>query len=150
MALVRFDPFRELDRLSERMWGLAGLHAMGGGFAAMDAYRHGDEVVASFDLPGVDPASIDLEVDQNVLTVKAERHRELPEGSEVICSERSEGTVTRQVYLGDTLDIEHISARYDDGVLSVTIPVAEEARPRKVEIASARPAAELAGATATS
>jgi HSP20 family protein len=128
--LMRFDPFRELDRLTQQAWTSAP--------AAMplDAYRHGDRVLVHFDLPGVDPSSIELTVEQDVLTARAERTWQPAEGDEVIVSERPQGSFTRQLFLGESLDGERIEASYEHGVLTVTIPVAEQAKPRKVEIAS--------------
>jgi HSP20 family protein len=102
----------------------------------MDAYRRGDEVVLLFDLPGVDPESIDLTVDQHVLTVRAQREPQSEEGVETIASERPRGTFMRRVFLGDTLDTEQISADYHDGVLRLTIPVSDRAKPRKIEVAA--------------
>jgi HSP20 family protein len=102
----------------------------------MDAVRRGDSVIVGFDLPGVDPGSIDVTVDRNVLTVKAERQADRQEGDEVLIAERPHGSYTRQLLLGDTLDTERIEAEYRDGVLTLTIPVAERAKPRKVQIAA--------------
>jgi HSP20 family protein len=126
---MRFDPFRELDRLASQ--------AVGGGRApamAMDAYRHGDSFVVHFDLPGVDPSSIDLTVEKNVLTVSAERRWQPTEGDEVVVAERPQGTFSRQLFLGEGLNPDRIEARYDNGVLTIFVPVAEQAKPRKVEI----------------
>ncbi|GAA3487337.1 MULTISPECIES: Hsp20/alpha crystallin family protein [Streptomyces] len=128
--LMRTDAFRELDRLAQQMWGTAAHPAA----MPMDAYRSGDEFVVHFDLPGVDPESIDLDVERNVLTVRAERRSAAPEGAEMIAAERASGTHTRQLILGDTLDTERIDARYDAGVLSLRIPVTEKAKPRKISI----------------
>jgi HSP20 family protein len=146
--LMQFDPFRQLDRLAE------GLQSAGTSAARtfpMDAYRRGDEVVLLFDLPGVDPKSIDLTVDQHVLTVRAERQPESEDNREVIASERPKGTFTRRVFLGDTLDTDRISAEYHDGVLQLTIPVSERAKPRKIEVAAngQRERVEAGSATAT-
>ena len=131
--LMRFDPFRELDRqfdrLSQRNWGA--------GVMPIDAYRRGDHFYVHFDLPGVDASSVDLEVEKNVLTVKAERSWEPAEGDEVVVSERPRGTFSRQLFLGETLNTEDIEASYDKGVLTISIPVAEKAKPRKVSIAGA-------------
>jgi HSP20 family protein len=102
----------------------------------MDAVRRGHEVTLRFDLPGVSTDTIDVTVERNVLTVKAERSWQPSEGDEVLARERPQGSVTRQVMLGDSLDAENLEARYDAGVLTVTIPVAEQAKPRKVEIQS--------------
>lgn len=128
--LMRFDPFRDLDRLTEQVWG--GTR----GAMPMDAYRQDDQFLVHFDLPGVDPSSIDLTVERNVLTVTAKREWQADEGVEVIASERPQGTFTRQLFLGDSLDPDHIEASYDGGVLTVRLPVADQAKPRKVEITS--------------
>jgi HSP20 family protein len=100
---------------------------------AMDAYRKGDRIRMEFDLPGVDPATIELTVEKNVLTVKAERHWD-HDGAEVIVHERPEGALTRQLFVDDTLDAERLDASYDRGVLRLLIPVTEEAKPRRVEV----------------
>jgi HSP20 family protein len=135
--LMRFDPFREVDRLTEAMLERASVPRM-----PMDAYRHGDKFLVRFDLPGIDPASIDVTVEKNVLAVRAERAAEQAEEDEVVVVERPQGTFSRQVFLGEGLDPEHIEARYDGGVLTLTIPVAEQAKPRRVEIASSPPKAQ--------
>jgi HSP20 family protein len=128
--VMRFDPFRELDRLTQPFRGdVAGFRAM-----PMDAYRRGDAFQVHFDLPGVDADSIELTVDKNVLSVKAERRWQREEGDEVVVHERPEGSFSRQLFLGDTLDAEGIQADYEQGVLTVTIPVAEKAKPRQVKI----------------
>jgi HSP20 family protein len=128
--LMRFDPFRELDRLTQQApWGSSGLRVM-----PIDAYRRGDQFFVHFDLPGVDPDSIELTVEKNVLTVKADRNWQPQEGDEIVVSERPRGSFTRQLFLGETLDANRVVANYEQGVLTVTIPVAEAARPRKVEI----------------
>jgi HSP20 family protein len=128
-TLLRFDPMRDFDRLFDQAWG--------GGRPAtvpMDAYRHGDTFVLTFDLPGVDPDSIDLSVERNSLTVSAERHWQPVEGDQVIASERRHGTFSRQLYLSDRLDTENIHAAYENGVLSVTVPLAERSKPRRIEV----------------
>jgi HSP20 family protein len=127
--LMRFDPFRELDRLTEQMGGGQGRRSF-----PMDAYRRGDQFVVHFDLPGVDPDSIELTVERNVVTVRAERSFEFEEGDEVLVAERPQGSYSRQLLLGETLDGESISADYDAGVLTLTIPVAEAAKPRRVQV----------------
>jgi HSP20 family protein len=129
--LMRFDPFREVDRLTEAMLERAGVPRM-----PMDAYRHGDSFLVHFDLPGIDRDSIEVTVEKNVLAVKAERGSSQAEEDEVVVAERPQGTFSRQMFLGEGLDPEHIEARYDSGVLTLTIPVAEQAKPRRVEIAS--------------
>jgi HSP20 family protein len=99
----------------------------------IDAWREGDTFLVELDLPGVDPDSIELDVERNVLTVKAERPIAEQE-KELIAAERPRGVFSRQLFLGDTLDTDNISASYDQGVLSLRIPVAEKAKPRKIEI----------------
>lgn len=129
--LMRFDPFRELDRLTDELWNSTRSAAR---TFPMDAYRRGDRFYVHFDLPGVDPASIDLTVEKNVLTVTAERAWSPQDGDEVLVNERPRGTYRRQLFLGETLDAGGLEASYDAGVLTLTIPVAEAAKPRKVEI----------------
>ena len=132
--LMRTDPFRDLDRLTQQFFGNSGTWSRPSTMP-MDAYRSGHEFVVTFDLPGVDPDAIELNVERNVLTVKAER-RPNPVGQDVEMqvAERPLGVFSRQLFLGDTLDSEHITASYDAGVLTLRIPVAEKAKPRKVEI----------------
>jgi HSP20 family protein len=128
--LMRFDPFRELDRLTQAPWG--GSRPV----MPMDAYRRNGDFVVHFDLPGIDPGTIDLTVEKNVLTVTAERQFSRQEGDEITVSERPQGRFSRQLFLGDSLDPEGIKANYDQGVLTLHIPVAERAKPRKVEISA--------------
>jgi HSP20 family protein len=129
--LMRTDPFRELDRLAQQVLGTVARPAA----MPMDAWQEGGEFVVAFDLPGVSPESIDLDVERNVLTVKAERRPSTGEsGAELVASERPQGVFSRQLILGDTLDTEHIHASYDAGELTLRIPVAEQAKPRKIEI----------------
>jgi HSP20 family protein len=128
--LMQFDPFREFDRLADQL--AAGARTPRP--FPMDAYRRGDEFVVSFDLPGMAPGAIDLTVEQNVLTIKAERRFDGHEGDEVIAAERMHGAFTRQLFLGETLDAESLVASYETGVLMLRIPVAESAKPRKVQI----------------
>ena len=132
--LMRFDPFREIDRLADQI--SAGTRAPRS--FPMDAYRRGDAFVVEMDLPGVAPDSIELTAEQNVLTVRAERRFERQEGDEVIVAERPQGVYTRQLFLGNTLDQQNIQATYDHGVLRLKIPVAEQAKPRRVEISAAQ------------
>ncbi|MEU5597286.1 Hsp20/alpha crystallin family protein [Streptomyces sp. NPDC020298] len=128
--LMRTDPFRELDRLAQQVLGSdARPSAM-----AMDAYRSGDDFLVHFDLPGVDPETIELDVERNVLNVRAERRSPAPEGAELLVAERPTGSFTRQLFLGDTLDTERIDASYEAGVLTLRIPVAEQAKPRRIQI----------------
>jgi HSP20 family protein len=131
MTLMRFDPFREFDRLAEQ--GLAGRmpRAM-----PMEAFRRGDQFIAALDLPGVRPDDVDVTVEHNVITVRATRRPLRQEGDELIVDERPQGSFTRQLLLGDNLDSGNLSADFDLGVLTLTIPVAESSKPRKVEIAA--------------
>lgn len=131
--LMRTDPFRELDRLTQQMFGSTGTVARPS-VMPMDAWRDGDTFVVEFDLPGVRADSIDLDVERNVVTVRAERP--VAEGPERIAAERPRGVFSRQLVLGDNLDTEHIDASYDLGVLTLRIPVAEQAKPRKITINS--------------
>jgi HSP20 family protein len=130
--LMRFDPFREIDRIAQ----MATEAAQSPRSFPLDAYRRGDQFVVQFDLPGVDASTIDLTVERNVLTVKAERRFGREQVDEVVVLERPQGVFTRQLFLGDTLDGQRISANYHDGVLTLTIPVAEQAKPRKVQIST--------------
>jgi len=123
--LLQFDPFRDLDRVFDR----ATTSTM-----PMDAVRRGEHVLVYLDLPGVDPGSIDLEVERNVLTVKAERRWARQDGDQLLASERRQGAFTRRLLLGETLDLDHVEANYHDGVLEISIPVAEAAKPRKVAV----------------
>jgi HSP20 family protein len=135
--LMRTDPFRDLDRLTQQVFGNSGTWSRPSAMP-MDAYRSGDEFLVVFDLPGVNPDAIELDVERNVLTVKAER-RPNPVGPDVEMqvAERPLGVFSRQLFLGDTLDSEHITASYDAGVLTLRIPVAERAKPRRIEISNA-------------
>jgi HSP20 family protein len=135
VMLMRTDPFRELDRLSQQFLGANGTRTRPA-VMPMDAYRIGDDYVVQFDLPGVSPESIDLDVERNVLTVKAERLATAGENAEYQVNERPRGVFSRQLFLGEALDVEHIQAAYDSGVLTLRIPVAEQAKPRKIEITS--------------
>ena len=127
--LMRTDPFRELDRITQQVFGTAARPTA----MPMDAWRSGDEFVVEFDLPGVDPASVELDVERNVLTVRAQRP--VAEGPhEMIAAERPRGVFSRQLILGDNLDTERISANYHAGVLTLRVPVAEKAKPRRITI----------------
>ena len=127
--LMRTDPFRDLDRLTQQVFGTTARPAV----MPMDAWRDGEAFVVEFDLPGVKADSLDLDVERNTLTVHAERPAR--DGTqEMVAAERPRGMFSRQLFLGDNLDTEKIEARYEDGVLRLTIPVAEKAKPRKVAI----------------
>ncbi|RKN21422.1 Hsp20/alpha crystallin family protein [Micromonospora musae] len=130
--LMRTDPFREIDRLAEQFLGTTARPAV----MHMDAYRDGDFFYAAFDLPGVDPESIDCTVERNVLTVRAERRRPTDDKVELVAAERPMGLFTRQLFLGDTLDADQLEAGYENGVLTLRIPVAERAKPRRVPVVS--------------
>jgi HSP20 family protein len=131
--LMRTDPFRELDRMTQQLFGTNGTTTRPA-VMPMDAYRAGEQFVVHFDLPGVDPNSIDLDVERNVLTVKAERAPTYGDDVELQVAERPRGVFSRQLFLGDTLDAERIEAHYDAGVLTLRLPIAEKAKPRKIEI----------------
>ena len=129
MPLIRFDPFREFDRMFDQAVNQARQPSF-----PMDAYRHGDTIVVHFDLPGVDPSSIDIEYERQALTVSAERSWRPTEGDQLLAAERVHGKFQRQILLGEGLDTEHLKANYEQGVLTVTIPVAERAKPRKIDV----------------
>jgi HSP20 family protein len=134
MLLRTADPFRDFDRFTLQRPGPASRPAV----MAMDAWREGDRFVIEFDLPGVAKESIDLDVERNVLTIQAERP--VPQGDwEVLASERPRGVFSRQLVLGDNLDLQQIQASYEAGVLRLVVPVAERAKPRKIEISTTEP-----------
>ncbi len=134
--LMRTDPFRELDRLTQQVLGGPGTWARPT-VMPMDAWREGDTFHIESDLPGVSPESLDLDVERNVVTVKAER-TPLDGEREMLAAERPRGVFSRQLVLGDNLDTERIQASYDAGVLTLRIPVAEQAKPRRIEITAPR------------
>ncbi|TML07078.1 MAG: Hsp20/alpha crystallin family protein [Actinobacteria bacterium] len=127
--LMRFDPFREFDRVTQQLSGPRQ-------WMPMDAYRKDDRVYVHFDLPGVDPDSIELTVERNALSVSAERSWFYADTADVLASERPQGKVSRQLFLGENLDLDRLEANYDRGVLTITIPVAESAKPRRVAVGS--------------
>ena len=129
MLLRTTDPFRDLDRFTQQLMGTTNRPAV----MPMDAWREGDRFVIEFDLPGVSADSIDLDVERNVLTVRAERVARNGDW-EPLATERPRGAFSRQLVLGDNLDLERIEAGYTDGVLRLVVPVAEKAKPRKIEI----------------
>src|SRR4051794_37622227 len=139
MLLRNTDPFRDFDRLTQQLLGTTNRPVV----MPMDAWREGDRFVIEFDLPGVTPETIDLDVERNVLTVGAERVARNGDW-EMLASERPRGRFSRQLVLGDNLDLDHIEAAYDNGVLRLTVPVAERAKPRKIQIGTS----EDAGAAA--
>lgn len=128
-TLLRFDPFRELDRVLERTTEQYRKTSI-----PMDAYRHGDTFVIHFDLPGVDPESIDVEVERNVLTLSADRSWRPIEGDDVVAAERLHGQFRRQLLIGDGLDPDKMHVTYEQGVLTITLPVAERSKPRKFAV----------------
>jgi HSP20 family protein len=128
--LVRTDPFREFDRLTQQALGSMTRPAV----MPMDAWRDSNEFVVAFDVPGVRPDSIDIDVERNVLTVTAERRSSSGADSEMVAAERPSGVFSRQLIVSDTLDTEHIQASYDGGVLTLRIPIAEQAKPRKIAV----------------
>ena len=130
--LMRTDPFRDLDRLTQQVFGTAARPAL----MSMDAWQEQDKFIVEFDLPGIDANSIDLDVERNVLTVRADRPAR--EGiEELIAAERPRGVFSRQLILGDNLDTDHITASYQAGVLRLEVPVAERAKPRKITVNAA-------------
>lgn len=133
--LMRTDPFRDLDRLAQQFFGATGTSTQPTAMP-MDAWRAGDTFHIEFDLPGIDAEQIDLDVERNVVTVRAERPATTDE-VEYLAAERPRGVFSRQLVLGDNLDTGRITARYDNGVLHLEIPVAEAAKPRKIEIEGA-------------
>ena len=130
--LVATDPFRDLDRLAPQVWGTTARPAA----MPMDAWREGEQIVVEFDLPGVDLNSVDLDVERNVLTVRAERRTSTSDDTDMIAAERPQGVFSRQLILGDTLDTDRVQATYTAGVLTLRIPVAEKAKPRKIAVTS--------------
>lgn len=134
MAVMRFDPFRDLDRLTEQMLGVPVGSTRVPRFMPMDLYRSGDHYVLHADLPGVDPGSVDVSVDNGTLTVRAERSGRTEESVEWLTSERFTGSFMRQLTLGEGVDADRIGATYENGVLTVTIPMAEKAKPRRIQI----------------
>ena len=143
MALT-FDPFREIDRLAAQLVGSAASARSGPRWMPMDLYRSGDHYVVNVDLPGVDPGSIDLSVDGNTLTVQAQRTLIAEDSAQWLAQERPAGTFMRQLSLGEGLDVDGIHASYENGVLSLTIPVIEQAKPRKIEVETGEQPTRLA------
>src|SRR3954449_5020211 len=133
MLLRSTDPFRDFDRLTQQVFGPTWGTTNRPSVMPMDAWREGDRFVIEFDLPGVAKDSIDLDVERNVLTVRAERVARNGDW-EALASERPKGVFSRQLVLGDNLDLDRIEAEYADGVLRLVVPVAERAKPRKIEI----------------
>jgi HSP20 family protein len=135
-SLMRFDPFSDVERLTRDLLGGRGAVAGTPRSFPMDAYRRGEMFLVHLDLPGVDPDSIELTAEQNVLTISAEREFEFEEGDQLLVNERPQGSFRRQLLLGESLDADNIEANYEHGVLTLTIPVAEQAKPRRIEVTS--------------
>lgn len=130
--LLQHDPFRDLDRLTQQVFGTVARPSS----MPLDAWREGDEFVVELDLPGIDPDKLDIDVERNVLTIKAERLSHIPDAANAVASERSWGVFSRQLVLGDALDTDKVDADYTAGVLRLRIPIAEQAKPRKISISS--------------
>ena len=142
---TNYGPFRELDRLAGAMFG----GGQGPRLMPMDLYRDGDTYVLNADLPGIDPGSVDIDVDGQLLTIRAERTLSNGDGVKWITRERQSGSFLRQLSLGQGIDTERISATYTNGVLSVTIPVSEQAKPRKIAVTSGASGSENEHPTVT-
>jgi HSP20 family protein len=134
--MLRFDPFHDIDAMTREFLGTTRGSARAPRFMPMDMFRSGDHYVLHADLPGVDPGSVDVSVDNGTLTLRAQRSLPSDEGVQWLASERFAGTYMRQISLGDGIDASRISATYENGVLSVTLPVAEKAKPRRIEVSS--------------
>lgn len=134
MSMVRFDPFREIEQFANGWFDEPSRRPR---WAAMDAFKSGDAYQVRMDLPGIDEDSLEITAENNTLTVRARRETDAPKGAEFLMRERPVGTFARQMVLGDGLDVESVSADYRNGVLTVTIPVAEHAKPRRIPIARA-------------
>jgi HSP20 family protein len=146
--VLRFDPFRDIDRLTEQMLGTPAGSARAPRFMPMDLYRSGEHYVLHADLPGVDPGSVDVNVDNGTLTITAERSGRTEESVQWIASERFAGRYMRQLSLGEGIDTTGIGATYHNGVLTVTIPVAERAKPRRIAVTTPDDTVVVAGAVA--
>lgn len=128
--LLQHDPFRDLDRLTQQVFGTVARPTS----MPLDAWREGDEFVVELDLPGIDQNKLDIDVERNVLTIRAERLSHMPDAANAVATERSWGMFSRQLVLGSALDTEKVDADYSDGVLRLRIPIAEQAKPRKISI----------------
>jgi HSP20 family protein len=135
MIMLGFEPLiRDLDRLTQQLWGTTVGTATRPAVMPMDVWREGDKFLVELDLPGINPASIDVSVEQGALTVRAQRPYAGEESRDWVTAERTHGVFSRQLFLGDQLDTDHIGADYTDGVLRLSIPVAQQAKPRKLAI----------------
>lgn len=142
MTLMRFDPFRDLDRLSEHLMSGHPMRAM-----PMEAFRRGDAFYVALDLPGIDPDDAQVTVEGNVVSIHATRKPARQEGDELLVDERPHGEFSRQLFLGENLDGGKLAANFERGVLTLTIPVAERSKPRRVQIAASAPSARTVEAT---
>ena len=140
MAVMRFDPFRDFDRLTEQVFGVRGMRML-----PMEAYRRGDQFLVHLDMPGVNPNDVSITLERNVVAIRAERRSPRQEGDEVLIDERPQGSFTWQLFLGENLDAERLNASYDKGVLTLTIPVSEQAKPPPCEDLHRAGAAATAG-----
>ena len=140
--LMRFDPFREMDRMTQPLWNARTS-------VPLDVYRKGDKFIVRVDLPGIDPDSLDVSIEKNVLSIKAERTWAPSDGDEVLIAERPQGTFTRRLFLSEGLDSEQIRASYEFGVLTVTVPVAASAKSRKIDVALGAPDERVLDVAAT-
>ena len=148
MSVLRFDPFRDVDRLSEQLLGVPVGSRRAPRFMPMDLFKSGDHYVLLADLPGVDPGSVDVSVDNGTLTIRAERSGRSDDAVEWIASERFAGSYMRQLSLGEGINAADIAATYENGVLSVSIPLAEKAKPRKIDVTTTAGQQAIAGQVA--
>lgn len=138
--LLQQDPFRELDRLTRQAFGTAARPTV----MPLDAWKEGEDFIVELDLPGIDPDNLDIDVERNVLTVRAERLGHIPDAVNAVASERQWGVFSRQLILGDTLDTDQVDAQYTAGVLRLRIPIAAQAKPRKIAIRTDAETPEIA------
>jgi HSP20 family protein len=143
MSVMQFDPFgdpfRQLDRVAAHLMGAPRAPMR----MPMDVWREQDGYHVALDLPGVDPGTVDVTAERNVLTIRAERRTPVPEAAEVLIAERPQGSFTRQLQIGDGLDAQRVAARYEGGVLHLLVPVAESAKPRRIAVETGGEAREL-------
>ena len=132
MTVMRFDPFRDMERFAQEMLGATRAPRT----IPMEAYRRGDQFFVHFDLPGTSPNDVDVTAERNVITVRASRQSPRQEGDELLVDERPHGSFSRQLILGETMDTDRMQATYDQGVLTLMIPVSEQAKPRRIEVAA--------------
>ncbi|MFE1663865.1 Hsp20/alpha crystallin family protein [Microbacterium sp. P02] len=130
--LLQHDPFRDLDRFTQQVFGTSARPSA----MPLDAWREGDQFIVELDLPGIDPGKIDIDVERNVLTVRAERLNRMPDAANAVATERPWGVFSRQLVLGDALDTEKVDADYTAGVLRLRVPIAEKAKPRKINVST--------------